>query len=80
MKLCDRCSVPGCFLNYLGTACKNARQEYCPDVQPNRAELFSNMDINEMAEQFVLMLEELCKDGAPSPEYMKSWLLQEQEK
>lgn len=74
MKLCDRCRVPGCYLNYLGAACKNARQEHCPDVQPNRAELISNMSLNEMAERIIPVFEELCEDGIPAPEYMRSWL------
>ena len=34
MKLCDRCTVSGCCLNYLGKACEHARQETCPEVQP----------------------------------------------
>lgn len=32
MKLCDRCRVPGCLLDYGGKACQEARKKYCPDV------------------------------------------------
>lgn len=76
MKLCDRCRVPGCLLNYLGTACENARKEICPDVQPNRAEIIASMSLDEMAAQLVPMFEELFEDGVPSPDYMKFWLEQ----
>lgn len=74
MKLCDRCCVPGCCLNYLGTACENARREECPDVQPNRAELIAAMSLDEMAERLISMFEEICEDGVPAPDYMRSWL------
>lgn len=49
MKLCDRCQVSGCCLDYLGTACANARARECPDVQANNAELIHNMDLDELA-------------------------------
>ena len=38
MKLCDRCRVSGCCLNYLGEACQRARKRECPDV------VFTNFD------------------------------------
>lgn len=49
MKLCDRCEVSGCLLNYLGEACRSAREEECPEVQPNNAEIITNMDYDELA-------------------------------
>ena len=49
MKLCDRCRVSGCCLNYLGTACANARSKEGPEVQPNNAELIHNMTLDELA-------------------------------
>lgn len=49
MKLCDRCEVSGCLLNYLGTACSSAREEECPEVQPNNAEIITNMEYDELA-------------------------------
>jgi len=49
MKLCDRCRVSSCCLNYLGTACANARSQVCPDVQANNAELIHNMTLDELA-------------------------------
>ena len=50
MKLCDRCRVPGCCLNYLGEACTRARERDCPDVQPNNAEIITNMGMEELAD------------------------------
>lgn len=76
MKLCDRCRVPGCLLDYLGPSCFKARKRECPDVQPNRAEIISNMSLDEMAQQLLPMFEELCEDGIPGPDYMKFWLEQ----
>ena len=38
MKVCDRCRVPGCLLDYGGKACRNARKQECPDV------VFTNAD------------------------------------
>jgi len=49
MKLCDRCRVSGCCLDYLGKACANARSQECPDIQPNNAELIHNMRLDELA-------------------------------
>lgn len=49
MKLCDRCKVSGCCLNYLGKACANARSEVCPEVRANNAELIHNMTLDELA-------------------------------
>ncbi len=74
MKLCDRCKVPGCCLDYLSVACGTAREKWCPEVQPNRAELISNMSLDEMARQLVPMIAELCKDGVPNEEYTRRWL------
>lgn len=50
MKLCDRCRVPGCCLGYLGIACDTAREKWCPEVQPNNAEIITNMGIEELAD------------------------------
>lgn len=49
MKLCDRCKVSDCCLNYLSDACKSARSRVCPEVRANNAELIHNMTIDEMA-------------------------------
>lgn len=38
MKVCDRCRVSGCLLNYGGEACRKARKRECPDV------FFTNAD------------------------------------
>lgn len=75
MKMCDRCRVSGCLLNYRGKACESARKEQCPDVDgPNRAELITEMDEDQLARHLIPMVEELCQDGVPCPEYMKGWL------
>lgn len=79
MKLCDRCSVSGCCLDYLGVTCKKIRKRECPDVKPNRAELISNMDFREMANGLIPLLQELCEDGIPSSDYMCVWLSEEPE-
>lgn len=39
MKVCDRCRVPGCLLNYGGDACRNVQKWACSDV------VFTNADI-----------------------------------
>lgn len=50
MKLCDRCRVSGCLLNYLGTPCRNARHDLCPDVLYTNADAIREMDDRDMAE------------------------------
>lgn len=76
MKLCDRCSVPGCCLDYLGNACEAARKEYCPEIQPSRVENMQKMEIEELAQYIVDMIADLCEDGLPSVEYVRDWLKQ----
>lgn len=77
MKLCDRCRVPGCCLNYLGKACENARKEYCPEAKPTKGELMHDMDYNQMAAALWNMCQELCKDGVPSKADIVTWLTEE---
>lgn len=79
MKLCDRCALAGCHLRHLGPFCKSERQHWCPEVKPNRAELLSNMTLDEMATDLMPLMMDLMQDGVPSPEYMKEWLLNEPE-
>ena len=50
MKLCDRCRVSGCCLNYLGDACKRVRQKECPDVVLTNADRIRDMSDEELAE------------------------------
>lgn len=64
-KLCDRCRVSGCCLDYLGTACKTARKRECPDVLLSRAEYISEMNIDQMAKKLPLMLHDLVRCFAP---------------
>lgn len=49
MKLCDRCRVPGCLLDYGGKACKNARKQNCPDVVFTNADKIREMSAEELA-------------------------------
>ena len=58
MKLCDRCRVAGCLLNYGGKACKNARKQNCPDVVFTNADRVREMNDEELA-KFML-----SSDGA----------------
>lgn len=81
MKLCDRCTVSGCCLNYLGKACEHARQETCPEVQPNNAEhvsdLLDNADISAMAHilaQVVFNATLDCRPGTTVVSKLESWL------
>lgn len=50
MKLCDRCRVPGCCLDYLGPACTHARKRDCPDVVLNNAERIQAMSLDELTD------------------------------
>lgn len=76
MKLCDRCSVPGCCLDYLEGACEAARKEYCPDVEPSRFEKIQALELDELAHYIVDMIVDLCEDGLPSLGYVIDWLKQ----
>lgn len=49
MKLCDRCRVTGCLLNYGGKACQNARRRECPDVVFTHADIVREMSDEELA-------------------------------
>ena len=70
MKLCDRCRVPGCLLNYGGKACQEARKQECPDVVFTNADKLREMDDEELAKElygmqkkiFLLLVEGLGHD------------------
>lgn len=53
MKLCDRCRVPCCLLDYGGKACQEARKKYCPDVVFTHADKIREMDDEALA--FIIM-------------------------
>lgn len=55
MKLCERCSVLGCCLDYLGTSCENARNHECPDIQPTNFEKMANFTDIQVAEVISLL-------------------------
>lgn len=65
MKLCDRCRVPGCLLDYGGKACKNARKQNCPDVVFTNADRVREMNDEELA-KFML-----SSDGAAA--FLPDW-------
>lgn len=69
MKLCDRCRVSGCYLNYLGEACKRARQRECPDVVYTNGDCLRDMTDEELEDQLVLEMEGVapCKMFAAIP-------------
>lgn len=50
MKLCDRCLVSGCCLNYLGDACKRARKRECPDIVYTVADSIRDMKDEELSQ------------------------------
>ena len=70
MKLCDRCRVPGCLLNYGGKACQEARKQEGPDVVFTNADKLREMDDEELAKElygmqkkiFLLLVEGLGLD------------------
>lgn len=49
MKVCDRCRVSSCLLDYGGKACRNARKRECPDVFFTNADILREMDNKELA-------------------------------
>ena len=63
MKLCDRCRVSGCLLDYGGKACREARKKECPDV------VFTNADkIREMDDETLAAVIMCPRDGDKCPE------------
>ena len=49
MKLCDKCRVSGCLLDYGGKACQAARKKECPDVVFTNADKIREMDNEALA-------------------------------
>ena len=49
MKLCDRCPVSGCCLDYLGRACENARRQEDPELVPTYAEVLPALEYEDLA-------------------------------
>ena len=55
MKLCDRCRVAGCLLNYGGKACKNARKQNCPERIKNMLDtIYELFEAYEKLAKFML--------------------------
>lgn len=57
MKLCDRCRVSGCCLNYLGEACQRARKRECSDVVFTNADRIRSMSDEELSQNINRLLE-----------------------
>lgn len=74
MKLCERCKVSGCYLNYLGVSCANARKWECPDVQPTNGELMWNMEPAELAKFLADWANGSWSDAGITAEEVLEWL------
>lgn len=74
MKLCERCRVPGCCLDYLSEACAAARRRECPEIQLNRAEYITNMNMYQLETELIPIVMNLCEDGVPGRDYIRHWL------
>lgn len=70
MKVCDRCRVAGCLLDYGGKACKSARKRECPDVVFTRADEIRDMDNEEMAREILRMIFDLGEAAEKVDEIM----------
>ncbi len=77
MKLCDRCLVGGCLLNYLGPACKSARKESCPEIKLNNAERIASLEAEELSEELAAAMKGLFEGGELSAESVRKWLEKE---
>ena len=74
MKLCERCRVSGCSLDYLSEACAAARRRECPEIQLNRAECITNMNMYQLETELIPIVMNLCEDGVPGRDYIRHWL------
>lgn len=63
MKMCDRCRVSGCCLNYLGEACKRARERECPDVVFTNADRIRAMTDEELQKFLSAVYSAGTRDG-----------------
>lgn len=80
MKLCDRCPLAArCSLDYLGRACRHARAENAPWLEPNNAEVLSNMDVDSLAQILYSVEYRRAIDGGgarwQTPDDVIDWLL-----
>lgn len=73
MKLCERCRVSGCCQNYLGEACKRARQRECPDVVYTNGDKMRDKSDEELAVYFSDMAWSVPSDD---PAVWLEWLRQ----
>lgn len=71
MRLCDRCTVSDCRLDYLCDACYRARATECPEVQPTNAKAMACMSAEELA-NFLSDLIGLAQGD--SGQSVKEWL------
>lgn len=76
MKVCDRCRVSGCLLDYGGETCRNARRRECPDVVFTRADKIREMDVRDMAGAILQAVADTCEDGKVWERDLVEWLLE----
>lgn len=79
MKLCDRCRVGGCCLNYLGEACKRARERECPDVVFTHADQIREMSDEELLDFMIKIVGNaaMCSALGTEPKFFTlDWLRQ----
>ncbi len=76
MKVCDRCRVSGCLLDYGGEACRNARRRECPDVVFTRIDEIREMEAKGMAGAILQAVADTCDDGKVWERDLVEWLLE----
>ena len=80
MKMCDRCRVSGCLLNYNGKECENARKEICPDVFYTNADHIRSMSDEELVDTVECQRRNRCaevsKGFGSCGDCMLNWLKQ----
>lgn len=72
-RLCDRCTVSGCLLDYMGKGCQNARKDMCPDVRPTRLDAMDGMGCESLVSMLADMVAEV-KDCDDYREAVRAWL------
>lgn len=78
-KVCDRCRVPGCLLDYGGNACHRARQQECPDVVFTNADMIRQMTDEELADFLACTWSEDLELWQTEKEKVIAWLSESDE-
>lgn len=65
MTLCERCPLAAdCDLEYMSSACREARRRECPDVRRNNGERLRDMDNEQMAGFLCLLISQVERELA----------------